>query len=129
MRNTESNKNKFKIMRALKYLFLLTIFMATKSFSQVATNYTFSQSTGTYAAITGTAIHTAAWDNAVVSVTIPFTFIFNGTNYTTCNVSTNGFITFGSTAPSIANYSPIRKCLNCFSERIVKSSYYTIPGV
>ena len=91
-----------------RILFIITFLWAFGlSHSQVATNYTFSQSTGTYAAITGTAIHTAAWDDAVVSVTIPFTFIFNGTNYTTCNVSTNGFITFGSTAPAIANYLPI----------------------
>ena len=93
-------------MKNLKYLLVLLTLIATNSFSQVST-YVFSQSTGTYSGITGTAIHTAAWDNAVSSVTIPFTFTFDGTGYTVCNVSTNGFITFGSTAPAIANYSPI----------------------
>ena len=93
-------------MKKLTYLLVLFTLFVTNTFSQVST-YVFSQSAGTYSGITGTAIHTAAWDNAVSSVTIPFTFTFNGTGYTACNVSTNGFITFGSTAPAIANYSPI----------------------
>lgn len=93
-------------MKKLTYLLVLFTLFVTNTFSQVST-YAFSQSTGTYSGITGTAIHTAAWDNAVSSVTIPFTFTFNGTGYTECKVSTNGFITFGSTAPAIANYSPI----------------------
>jgi hypothetical protein len=93
-------KNKF----ILSLIFLIGIFYNLNS--QVA-NYTFSQSAGTYSSITGTAIHTASWNQGVTSVTIPFTFYYNGIGYTSCNVSTNGFITFGSTAPTNTNYTPI----------------------
>jgi len=88
----------------LSLVFLLGII--TYNHAQVS-NYTFSQSAGTYSSITGTAVHTASWDNAVTSVTIPFTFYYNSIGYTSCNVSSNGFITFGSTAPAIATYTPI----------------------
>src|SRR5205085_9623368 len=37
----------------------------------------------------------------------PFTFNFNGVGYTGCNVSTNGFITFGTTLPGTTLYTPI----------------------
>ena len=98
MRNTESNKNKFKIMRALKYLFLLTIFMATKSFSQVATNYTFSETTGTYTTVTsGTQLVTSTantttydTDGSYFSLASGNQFTFNGTVITTVSMTTDG---------------------------------------
>lgn len=46
-------------------------------------------------------------DNAVVNAPIGFNFKFNGTTYSTLNVSTNGFVTFGLTVPTITNYNPI----------------------
>jgi hypothetical protein len=46
-------------------------------------------------------------DDAVAAVTLPFTFQFNGANYATANISTNGFMTFGATAPSTTEYFPI----------------------
>ncbi|HEX9979606.1 MAG TPA: GEVED domain-containing protein [Flavobacterium sp.] len=54
-----------------------------------------------------TPIHTGVWDNGVTSVPIGFTFQFNGINYTTTNVSSNGFITFGTTAPAATLFTPI----------------------
>jgi hypothetical protein len=93
---------KNKIILSLMFL----IGIITYNHSQVS-SYTFSQSSGTYSSITGTAAHTAAWDQANTSVTIPFTFYYNGVGYTSCNVSTNGFITFGSTTPTATNYTPI----------------------
>jgi hypothetical protein len=51
---------------------------------------------------------TLNWDNHNSSIVpIGFNFNYNGTVYTTVNVSPNGFITFGSTAPSVTNYNPI----------------------
>jgi hypothetical protein len=94
-------------MRVLKFLILLTALIVNNALSQSVSTYTFSQSSGTYTSITGTAAHTAAWDQAITSVTIPFTFYYGGNGYTSCNVSTNGFITFGATAPTTTNYTPI----------------------
>ena len=82
--------------------------------AQVA-DYTFAQTSGAYTSISGgtvvaTATSTNSLDNAIYNVpsgTIPFTFLFNGTGYTGLNISTNGFITFGTTAPSSSNYTPI----------------------
>jgi hypothetical protein len=43
--------------------------------------------------------------------TIPFSFTFNSVAYTGCKISTNGFITFGTTAPSAngstTGYTPL----------------------
>ncbi|HEX2616629.1 MAG TPA: fibronectin type III domain-containing protein, partial [Flavobacteriales bacterium] len=48
------------------------------------------------------------WDDEVSSaLAIPFSFTFNGTGYTSCFVSSNGFLTFGATAPGGTNYTPI----------------------
>ena len=70
--------------------------------------YTFSNSAVTYSAISGTAMTAGTgWDDNVQNVAIPFTFTFNCIGYASLNISTNGFITFGATAPSTTNYTPI----------------------
>ncbi|GAB3875841.1 hypothetical protein GCM10028824_32330 [Hymenobacter segetis] len=70
--------------------------------------YGFTQSTGTYTAITGTVISTASDDNVVYpATTLPFTFTYAGTAYTTLRITSNGYITFGATAPGTATYTPI----------------------
>ena len=111
MRNTESNKNKFKIMRALKYLFLLTIFMATKSFSQVATNYTFSETTGTYTTVTsGTQLVTSTantttydTDGSYFSLASGNQFTFNGTVITAVSMTTDGALWLNPGTSTVAN--------------------------
>jgi hypothetical protein len=51
---------------------------------------------------------TTGWDNhTAATIPIGFNFNYNGTVYTSVNVSPNGFISFGSTLPSVTNYSPI----------------------
>lgn len=91
--------------------------MANTGLAQVSA-YAFSQSSGTYNAITGGSVMATAsaatgagsMDDVVYNIpngTFPFTFTFNGIGYTGCNVSSNGFITFGATAPGGTNYSPI----------------------
>ncbi|MEJ5103592.1 Ig-like domain-containing protein [Chryseobacterium sp. MYb328] len=98
----------------LKAAFSLALLVGSSSaFAQVSA-YSFAQETGTYTPITGTILE-AATDNTsttnlnsnVYPVTLPFNFIFNGTSYSSLNVSTNGFITFGTTAPSATNTSPL----------------------
>jgi hypothetical protein len=92
--------------RITKILFSVLIFSFSGQ-SQVSSLYTFATSAGTYTAITGgTAIYSTTFDDGVTNVTIP-SFNFNGTNYTSANISTNGFITFGATAPAANYYNPI----------------------
>lgn len=100
----------------IKHVALITIFCFlgfSSAWGQVA-NYTFSQSTGTYSAITSgnstgfATVHSSGWDDPTVGTgTIPFTFNFNGTGYTSCRIPGNGFITFGATAPGTTQYTPL----------------------
>ncbi len=88
-------------------LFTALFVLATNSYAQVST-YTFSQSTGTYTAITGgTVIHASGWDDAVASATIPFSFTINGIAYTSVSVNSNGYATFGSTVSGATSSTPI----------------------
>ena len=83
-----------------KTAFLLLFFVFSANlFGQVA-SYTFSQSNGTYTAITGgTAHNTSKTDDANYNFTLPFTFNYNGTGYTVVRPSTNGFLVLGGNAP------------------------------
>ncbi len=78
--------------------------------AQVAA-YQFAQSDGTFTPITsGTVIATATANTAPGNLsgmvwnlpngTFPFPFTFNGTAYTGCNISCNGYITFGTVPPT-----------------------------
>jgi hypothetical protein len=70
--------------------------------------YGFTQSTGTYSAVTGTVISTISDDNVVYpATTLPFTFTYAGTAYTTLRITSNGYVTFGATAPSSSGYTPL----------------------
>lgn len=61
--------------------------------------YTFAASSGTYTAISGTAVVSGTWDDvASASITLPFTFTYNNVPYTTVGINSNGFITLGATA-------------------------------
>ena len=99
-------------------LVILIMSMAVSIYGQVSA-YVFSSSTGSYSAITGgTVLGTAtsggsgntaldAINYNLPSGTIPFAFKFNGVDYTGMNVRTDGYITFGTTAPSSSGTSPI----------------------
>jgi hypothetical protein len=81
---------------------------STSVWSQVS-NYSFAQSTGTYTSISpGTSAHAVGWDdNQTTAITLPFTFVYNGLNQTQVRIASNGFLSFGSTAPGTGNYAPI----------------------
>jgi hypothetical protein len=103
--DTHSFFNKVSAGTFLILAFLL--FFSNITFAQVA-NYGFTQSAGTYTTPSG--FNNASpnnWDDAVTNISIGFNFTFNGTTYTTCNVNTNGYITFGTTAPSSTNFTPL----------------------
>lgn len=90
---------------------VLTLFAISTLFNfmnaQVSA-YSFTQTSGTYTAITtGTSIATGTQDDSVISAKpIGFTFNYNGVNYTTFGVNINGWISLGSTAP-VSSYLPI----------------------
>jgi len=70
--------------------------------------YAFSQSSGTYTAITGTTVHASGWDDNVATYTFPSgSFVFNGTSYSAVSVNSNGYITFGATVSGTTLYTPI----------------------
>ena len=102
-------------MKKIYLLLLAGIFSFASIKAQVA-GYTFSQASGTYtnqatAGLT-TLVNSAVlpWDDNIFTATLPFAFTYNGTTYASgsvINVSSNGFITFGATAPSSTNYTPI----------------------
>lgn len=108
-----------KIKKLIGILLLLT---STTLLNAQVSVYNFTQSTGTYTAITGgTVVATATGTSGAASLddviytiadgTIPFNFNYDNNNYTGCKVSTNGFLTFGSTLPSASGtttgYTPL----------------------
>jgi subtilisin-like proprotein convertase family protein len=80
--------------------------------------YTFSQASDVYTPIAGGAqVAVATGTSGATSLddvnytaggtTVPFTFNFNGTGYTSLIINSNGSITFGATLPSTTNYTPV----------------------
>jgi hypothetical protein len=90
------------------------LFLGYSALNAQVSTYTFGQSSGTFSPITGTILGTATGNasatnlnSEVYPITLPFGFNFNGVSYTSLNVSSNGFVTFGATAPSATNTTPI----------------------
>ncbi len=123
--------------------FLVFILFTTVGFGSMkgqVSAYTFSQSNGTFSSISGGSVLGVATGNTtttnlnsnVYPVTIPFAFNFNGQNYTSLNVSTNGFITFGTTPPAATLTAPISGAtaydgaIAAFGHSI--SSFYDVLG-
>jgi len=95
------------ILKKSVILFLFLLFMRLHGFSQIASNYNFTAVSGTFSSIsaTGTRFSFADNDDAFSSVLpIGFSFPLNGTNYSSCYLNTNGYLTFNSTpATNTAN--------------------------
>jgi len=99
------------------FISVVSFLCFTSVLSAQVSSYIFSQYNGTYTEITGdtvVAISTSTITNPMdlddvtyPSNRIPFTFRFNGVNYTNLAINTNGFITFGAVPPVAANYGPI----------------------
>ena len=90
---------------AMATALLLLLFASSAPAQNIATNYTFSQSSGnTYTAITGGTVHgtTANDDENWTNVPIGFNFNFNGTVFTQVCIQTNGYIVMG---PTIGGYN------------------------
>jgi hypothetical protein len=87
-----------KSLRWWRLVFLLTL---TSCFNSLTTNaqigFTFSTSSGSYNAIAGTVINTAAADDVIsTNLFLGFTFYYAGGAYTDFRVSSNGFISLGN---------------------------------
>ena len=84
-------------------LLLLTalLFGSRPSQAQVDT-YMFAHSTGTFTPVTGgTPVANIQADDVLsATIPIPFSFVFDGTAYTSCKVSSNGWLTFNPTTTS-----------------------------
>ncbi|GAA4461372.1 hypothetical protein GCM10023093_05910 [Nemorincola caseinilytica] len=88
---------------------MLLLCAIVRSNAQVATNYTFSAVNRTYStALTGaTTLFPSGWSAMVANVPLPFVFYFNGKGYSSVWVNSNGYITFGATAPLPSFANPI----------------------
>jgi hypothetical protein len=98
-------KQRYQTRVGAPFAWLLSSFLLLAAFAsnaQVATNYTFSSSTGTYTPITGGSVVGGPTDDDVstAGLNIGFTFTYNGTAYTQFGVNSNGWITLGSASPS-----------------------------
>lgn len=81
------------------YLWLFAILTVWQTQAQVATKYTFSQSTGTYTAITGGTVLASgsALNSAGYTVTLPTPFMYNGVSITDLRVNDDGYLALGVT--------------------------------
>jgi hypothetical protein len=90
---------------------LLLLSVVTTKISAQVSAYSFTQNiSGTgYVPLTGgTVAFASPWDDdAPVQVPIGFNFSYDNTVFTNCYISPNGFITFGATPPTVANYTPM----------------------
>ncbi len=96
-------------------MFFLGLINTTNIQAQLVTSYKFSETnvSQTYTPITGGTVFAsgAFTDVTPASVAMGFSFNFNGTVYTNCTVTDNGFVTFGATAPVATTYQPINGAL------------------
>lgn len=110
-------KNIRKISKEL-LVFFISLFILANNVDAQVNLYDFQSSSGTYTEITGgNIVATASGNSGAASLddanytlatgTIPFGFLFDGVSYTSCTISSNGYITFGSTLPIITSYSPL----------------------
>jgi hypothetical protein len=91
--------------RALDSL-ALVVLCATSAYAQQATDYVvqpYAVGSKYEAPPAGATTTTITGDDNTGVVSLPFTFTFFGTPYTSCNVCTNGFLSFTSTATTYSN--------------------------
>lgn len=92
---------------------LLSLFFSVQVFGQIASQYSYTQSNGIFAPITGGSVlgSGATLDDSTYSITAAslsgFSFNFAGTFYTAFTVSSNGFMGFGSSLMGQTVYTPL----------------------
>ena len=90
-------------MKKIYFLLLVGLMLSTFVPAQV-NNYLFAGSSGTFTSLVGGTLSTAVGDDGTqTSIPIGFTFMYNGTTFTTFGISTNGAMQLGATAPGFSN--------------------------
>jgi hypothetical protein len=115
---------KLKKAHFLGMLFLM-LFVGNSSYAQVASNYIFSQNSMTYEPLSGGTVLGVETndDTSFPANPIGFTFMYNGVDYTTFSVNSNGFIALGD---DIFNaYSPI----SSGPENVISALGFDIQGL
>jgi hypothetical protein len=100
---------------ALKAIFQSTaialLLICSFNTSAQMSSYTFAASSGVYTPLSGGTSYqsgtTLNTDGVSASIPIGFSFRYNNRLYNSVYISNNGYITFGSLAPSTTNYTPI----------------------
>lgn len=89
------------------YVLLCLFIFSTKGHAQV-NNYIFIPSSGTYTEITGTDVLNTS-NTFYNGIPLGFNFVFNGTSYSYVHVSSNGWMTLGTSATNntITNATPV----------------------
>ncbi|RRJ92566.1 hypothetical protein [Flavobacterium macacae] len=115
-------------------IFILTLLFSVNVNSQVSC-YAFAESAGSYTALSSsTNVFSSGWnDNITGAISIGFAFNFNGTDYTSCFVNSNGYITFGA-ASVYGNYNPISSgtssgSISAFGRDLTNNSSPIVRGV
>ena len=105
------------------------------AYSFAQTNSFFSEITGTVLGVPTSNTSAGNLDSQIYQVALPFAFVFDGVTYpagTNVNVSSNGFMTFGSTAPTATLSTPISSsvayngAVSAFGGNL--STFYDIGG-
>ena len=109
----------YQYLNKIAFAFVLTIASTLVGFSQSLSTYQFTGTTSTFNLISGgtllgkttaTSGNVPSLDKAVYNLpsgTIPFSFKYENNSYTGMNVSSNGFITFGTLALSSSLNLPL----------------------
>lgn len=111
---------------ATAFFFLVSVVAAPAQ--NIATNYTFSQSSGnTYTAITGGTVHGTVNndDEDWANVPIGFNFNFNGTVYTHVSIQTNGYIVMG---PTIGGYNYQNPICCGSNDNLISAMFLDLQG-
>jgi hypothetical protein len=104
MKNKTITNNKGSAFLGKLFVGLVALLLlSTSNLRAQVANYAFTQASGTFTPITGGTLlgsGTGMDDNTYPAVPLGFTFNYNGTNYTTINVNTNGWASFTSSVPN-----------------------------
>jgi hypothetical protein len=96
-------------MRKVILCVIIVLSFQHSLWAQVSSSYAFTQGAGAFTELTALYTEHAAGttdDEVFLSVPLGFTFLFNQCPYTTVGISSNGFISFGSTITT-GNQTPL----------------------
>ncbi|MFM7018326.1 GEVED domain-containing protein [Flavobacterium sp.] len=125
-------------MKKITFLWVFILMVMNVGFAQQVSLYSFSESTDTYNSVNGTDVAATGDDGSENGIPIGFTFKFEGVNYTTFSVNTNGFINlggtigFGSYMNSLSNSCAFSPLIGPFwddNNRGTGSIQYAVSGV